>query len=338
MTLDLYRGDLQARTRELTTLTADERRRRAVAAASVKDAEALWALCEAYLAQHSTAGVLVSPHTIRNYRSSIRTFLAYAESHAWNLLRPDRDTAQRWIGDQLAGGAKIGTVRARVAAAAMLYRALRWADATTSSPFQDVIVPRDGEHPLDKNPPYSDDVLQRVMSRVQHDVHTLSDRRRARAVEVWALLLLLLHSGLRVSEVLALRWEDLQLDTPEPLLLVRAGKGRKSRTVPVSDRLTHALRAYRVLPRSRAHRGTYVLPYRTWPGAAKHLRPYFDRADGTSDWRGFHAFRKSMGTRLYEQLEDFVAVAEILGHAKVDTTRAYVRVGSTRARKALRTW
>ncbi|WP_052352030.1 tyrosine-type recombinase/integrase [Deinococcus pimensis] len=142
----------------------------------------------------------------------------------------------------------------------------------------------------------------------------------------------------RTHEHLALTWDDVHLDTPHPTLIVRSGKGRKSRRVPLSDRLRDALSAYRPLPRRTSHQDAYLLPYRTWAGAARHLRPLFDRDDGGSDRRGFHAFRNSMGTRLYDQLEDFVAVAEILGHVKIDTTRAYVRVGQGRARKALRGW
>jgi integrase/recombinase XerC len=342
LTLDLYRGDLHARARSWTTLHPDERRRRAVRAAADKDAAELWALCEAYLIQRARSGLLTSPHTFRNYRSGLGAFIRHADGHAVNLLRPQPEAAQDYVGAVLAGGHKISTVRARVASAELLYRALRWAGASDATPFVDVAVPKDFEHPLDKNPPYHERELRAVAAELQARLAAADGRRRARLLELWALLILLWHAGLRIDEALSLEWAQLQLDAEAPSLRVASGKGRKSRAVPLSDALVAALRAYRGVPRRRSHGADFVLPYRSWSGAAYHLRPLFAAAQlpglPSPTFRGFHAIRKRMGTRLYEELEDFVAVAEILGHADVNTTRAYVRVGQRRAGRVMRGW
>ena len=65
----------------------------------------------------------------------------------------------------------------------------------------------------------------------------------ATAPDARARLLMLLQwrAGLRVSEALALEAADLSLDTGQPTIRVRSGKGRRSRIVPVHPELQNAL-------------------------------------------------------------------------------------------------
>ncbi|MFC4637763.1 tyrosine-type recombinase/integrase [Deinococcus hohokamensis] len=329
MTLDLYRGHLHDRTRTWTSLHPEERKRRATQAAAVKDPEVLWALTEAHLTQHAASGVLTSRHTLTSYRAGLRAFLRHAEQRAWNILRPTREDAQDWVGDMLASGRSIATVRVRIAAAAALYKALRWADATQAHPFETVVIPKDRRHGLEKNAPYTEAQVNSALRA--------AERHPTRSAELRALLLVLAHGGLRIDEALNLKWSDVQLAPPTPGLIVQLGKGRKSRGVPLSPRLRAALMTYRALPRTARHREEFIFPYRTWRGAARHVQPLFAHLSG-EQFRGFHALRKAMGSRLYAQLGDFGAVAEVLGHADINTTRGYVRVGEERARTAMDSW
>ncbi|WP_188963436.1 tyrosine-type recombinase/integrase [Deinococcus aquiradiocola] len=330
MTLDVYRGQAHDRARTWTALTPDERRRRATEAAALKDPDTLWSLTEAHLTLHAASGVLTSRHTLTSYRAGIRAFLHHATHRAWSILRPTADDVQAWIAEMLTQGRAIATVRVRVAAAAALYRALRWAGATAAHPFEDAVVPKDRRHGLEKNAPYTADQVDLAVAA--------ASAHPTRASELRALLLVLAHAGLRIDEALHLRWEDVHLDPDSARLTVQSGKGRRSRSVPASPRLRAALSAYRILPRTRAHRGDFIFPYRTWRGAARHVRPLFEHAQEPGGFRGFHALRKAMGSRLYQQLGDFAAVAEVLGHADINTTRGYVRIGEERARRAIDSW
>ena len=343
MTLDVYRSALGDRTRGWLALHPDERRRRAVEACAQKDAGTLWSLTEAHLGLYGASGILVSPHTLSAYRTGVTQYVLYAQERALNVLHPSLDDAQAYA-LHLLERRKIATVRGKVAAAAALYKALRWAGATDVTPFSGVRVPKDHEHPLTKNPPYSPAVLRRVFGRVDEALPLARGRERTRLLSARTLLLILAHTGLRIQEALDLAWADVHLDEDEPFITVRSGKGRKSRDVGLSDRLTTALRSYRALPRRRSHAAAMVLPFRTRAAAANLLRPLFERdevdASGrpVSDWRGCHAFRKATGTRLYEALGDFAAVAEVLGHADINVTRSYVRISGGRAGKVMRDW
>ena len=56
-----------------------------------------------------------------------------------------------------------------------------------------------------------------------------------------ALVALLLHTGLRVAELAALRWTDLEIRDRSGKLTVRRGKGRKQRTIPLNVEARNAL-------------------------------------------------------------------------------------------------
>jgi site-specific recombinase XerD len=134
-----YDATLQARAARWVDLATDERRRKATAAAQLKDAAELWSLLEAYLATYGAAGAKLSPHTLRSYRGGLHAFLDYAGNNAFNLIRPGRDAGARWLRSLEAEGQSASTVRVRLAAVRMLYRALRWAGATEADPFADAI-------------------------------------------------------------------------------------------------------------------------------------------------------------------------------------------------------
>ncbi|MDV6375435.1 tyrosine-type recombinase/integrase [Deinococcus arenicola] len=312
MTLDVYRGDLLSRSREWTGLHDDELRRRAVRAAAEKDTLALVSLTVAYLAHGGGSGVLTSPRTVEAYALGVRQYVDYAAAQAVGLLRPGRHDAQGYVNAMLAAGRQPAGVGLKVAAAGCLYRALRWAGATEADPFKDVRVPRDPTPGIVKRPPYSEDELADVID--------------AADVQARFLLFLTAHAGLRISEALALEWDD--LDETARRISVRLGKGRKGRIVAMSSSLGRAARHYRALyapggpdhmDGKRTTPAQRVFRYGSVMTARYHLEKAF-RAAGVP-FRGFHPGRKYAGTRLLRQIKDFGRVAAHLGHASVDTTR-----------------
>ncbi len=153
--LTRYDATLQARAGRWVDLAPDDRRRKATEAAQMKDQVELWSLLEAYLATYGAAGSKLSPHTLRSYRGGLYAFLAYANTQAFNLMRPGRDAGARWLRTLEADGHSASTVRVRLAAVRMLYRALRWAGATEADPFADAKVAKDPTAPWDKRSPYT---------------------------------------------------------------------------------------------------------------------------------------------------------------------------------------
>lgn len=311
MTLAIYTGDTLSTARRWADLEAGERRRRAVVAAQGYEAAELWSLTEAHTFLYGGAGAGMSPRTARAYREGIARFLSHAQIRTVNLLRPGRDAGAVYIRSLETGGLKPASVRVHLAAARALFRALRWAGVTEADPFSDTRPMKDKVAAWDKRSPYSEDEVQALLRHAP-----LRDQ---------VLILLCAHGGLRISEALSLRWEEVEAKS----LLVAQGKGGKSRRVALSRTLAAALANF------RQEQPAGLVIGGTQEAARKRLAGIARRA-GVSN-KGFHAFRHYAGTKIAATLglED---AARHLGHSSIETTRVYAKWADTSLSNALRDW
>ncbi|MEM6427659.1 MAG: site-specific integrase [Deinococcota bacterium] len=297
------------RARLWTGLADDILKRDAAKAANSKDAVELWGLLEAYLATYGESGAKVSANTVRSYRRGLDAWLEFANERGINLLRPDRDTGAeytRWLETKLSPS----SVRVRLASVKLLYKALRWSGASDAAPFGDVKPAKDKTAAWDKREPYS-----------HAEVETLLEH--AGSVD-GALILLCGHAGLRVSEAVALEWQDIDGST----LMVRSGKGGKSRRVNLSQALSEVLQD---VPRV----DTRLLPF-TDTRARERIRNLCERAEVA--YKGIHALRHYAGTRLYAETNGLEHVARHLGHSSIETTRVYAKWSDSTLKDTLANW
>jgi integrase/recombinase XerC len=196
-------------------LTDQALRVRATEAAATYDTQALTQVLIAYLHAGSKKGAGTSPKTVAAYQLAVRTFVPWAQANGMQLLRPGHRDGGRYLAHLQTSPGRGGvgqlapaSVAQYFAGARALYRALRWAGVTQLDPFTDTSAPADPTPGIVKNPPYLDEVEQ-VLPYCTPRLATL--------------LLLCAHSGLRVSEALAVRPSDVQSRD----LTVR-GKGARS--------------------------------------------------------------------------------------------------------------
>ncbi len=152
----------------------------------------------------------------------------------------------------------------------------------------------------------------------------------ARDVKHKALLMTLYGSGLRVSEVAALRSGD--IDSSRMLIHVRLGKGAKDRMTKLSPRLLAVLREY-----------WRALHPRTWlfPSAGDTSRPMdtgsicrtvhrLARRAGISKTVTPHTLRHSYATHLLDAGTDLRTIQVLLGHRNLKTTAIYLHVSQAK--------
>jgi integrase/recombinase XerC len=140
-----------------------------------------------------------------------------------------------------------------------------------------------------------------------------------------AMLELFYSSGLRLSELCALRWRD--LDLVEGLVTV-LGKGSKQRAVPVGSHARKALDEWR--KQSHGERETPVFPGRG--GKTITPRAVQIRLRGLAQRQGLfkrvhpHLLRHSFASHMLESSGDLRGVQELLGHADIATTQIYTHL------------
>ena len=309
--LEVYRAEVFDRARAWMDLNPEERRRRGVEACRDQDAAALWSLTEAYLTLHGSSGTGTSPRTLKAYSWAVNRFLDYSAHQAVNLLRATSGDGVRFIRSVEAAGLSASSTRVQLAGVRLLYSALRWAEVTQAAPFADVKPVRDKTAAWDKRSPYTHAEVQALLEAADPRMRVL--------------LLLCAHGGLRVSEALALRWEDVNLAARE--LTVRQGKGGKQRRVVIGESLTAALT---ILPESAQVIGG------SYPAAVERLRRLCLRAG--VPYRGHHALRHYAGTRLTREGASLDDVARHLGHSALETARIYAKWNDEGLRRRMAGW
>jgi len=146
-----------------------------------------------------------------------------------------------------------------------------------------------------------------------------------------AILEVLYSTGLRRMEMIALKLYDLSLD--RGLVLVRQGKGRKDRYVPIGERAIAWLQKYvrEARPQLAIEPDdmTVFLTAQGEPFSRDHLSfTVKERVDSAKLGKtgSCHLFRHTMATLMHENGADIRHIQALLGHEDIKTTQIYTQV------------
>ncbi|HUG36639.1 MAG TPA: site-specific tyrosine recombinase XerD [Candidatus Limnocylindrales bacterium] len=166
------------------------------------------------------------------------------------------------------------------------------------------------------------------------------DTTRVDGLRDRAFLELLYASGMRASEALSLRIEDLNLPAGYVICM---GKGSRQRLVPVGAQALHWVRLYLKTARptfvKRADPGTVFLNRRGRPLSRQALWGIIKRAARRAGLRAGvspHTLRHSFASHLLERGADLRSVQAMLGHADISTTQIYTHLPSSVVRDMYR--
>ena len=158
----------------------------------------------------------------------------------------------------------------------------------------------------------------------------------ARGIRDKAMLELIYATGLRVTELLTLKPEDINL---EDRFLLCVGKGGKERIVPIGGSASNAVRRYLSQARPFLLKNPTEFLFLTSRGKAftrqgfwKLLRAYAKKA-GLEPKISPHTLRHSFATHLLERGADLRSVQLMLGHSQITTTQIYTHVSRQRIRR-----
>ena len=165
------------------------------------------------------------------------------------------------------------------------------------------------------------------------------DKNSDKGLRDAAMLELLYASGLRVSELVNLKVDDLHLTDGYVRVL---GKGDKERLVPIGESAKRSLQQYMSEVRSSllgAYRSRFMFISRkgnplTRQGFWKMIKQYALKA-GLTGSISPHTLRHSFATHMLANGADLRAVQAMLGHADISTTQIYTHLEIPRLKKVI---
>lgn len=260
-----------------------------------------------------------SNSTLVAYRIAIDDMLAWSSDHGRSVFE------EATIVDHLAD------YRARAHPAPATYyrrflllrRFLRWVSRHEGvpDPFLDLESPPKPQQESDWLTRDEFSRLLQAAGKPQRNLPGLAERDQL-------VLRVLVTTGLRRSELCALAWRDLDLESDEPSLLVRRGKGGKPRRQPLPPRLADELRDLRAT-RQPAPEHPVVCGLGGGRLQETILADLIRRASkraGLEKHVTAHTLRHTAATWLRQELGDARLVAEYLGHADLSTVSRYAHV------------
>jgi integrase/recombinase XerD len=269
--------------------------------------------------------------TVSAYTRDIGQFAGFLESHKRTLLNARRDDVRGFIQQLFSNSVDGRSVARKLSALRHLYRFLLLDKRIERDPTLNIPLPKQW-----KVLPKSlgrDEIDQMLVSGATNvDSSGIGKESAALSLRNRAMLEVFYAGALRVSEVIALKIEDVKLDMG--YVLVR-GKGDKERIVPVGrsaqDTLSTYLRDAR--PALAAGKSSPLLFISR--GAKRLTRQrVWQMVSAASVSSGRHAsphmLRHSCATHMVENGADLRTVQTILGHADISTTQIYTHVALDR--------
>ena len=261
----------------------------------------------------------VSPNTVTSYRDDLDSFIGFLCNDYLTIARDlldlksiDHIAIRSYLAFLARKKLSRSSMARHLSALRSFFKYLMREGVVEANPARSVATPKREKHlPA---------VLQTADIAVlfeQPDESALGLRDRA-----W--LELLYASGLRISELVAIDIEDMELRAR--LVKVR-GKGSKERIVPFGTKAEAALKTY-LSTRTDDDPALFV-NYRGERITTRSVRRLFDRYVRAASLRSGvspHTLRHSFATHLLNAGADLRSIQELLGHASLSTTQKYTHL------------
>ncbi len=259
-----------------------------------------------------------SAHTLSGYKCDLTQFTEWLnnEKDIDNIVDADSLSIRNWVATLHRQGIGGKTLQRKLSSLRSFYQFLLRKRMLKNNPAIDIRAPKTGR----KLPDTLDaDALTQLLEIKGDGILTIRDR---------AIMELFYSSGLRLSELVNLNIESVDLDEKS---LRAIGKGNKMRVLPIGRKAIKALNSWlqrrvelanlevsalfvskrgtRISTRSVQQRLNY---WRKKQGLEQHIHP--------------HKLRHSFASHILESSGDLRAVQELLGHADISTTQIYTHL------------
>jgi integrase/recombinase XerD len=275
-----------------------------------------------------------SGNTVAAYKNDLQQFDSFliglrgnGKPRDWELL--ERDLIIDYLLSLKRKNYAEATIARKVAAMKSFFQYLQAEGTIRGNPTESLESPRVGRSlPKPLSVTEVDELLEQPMKR------NTPEARRDRAM-----LELLYATGLRVTELVSLDMDDMNMAGPHPYVRCM-GKGSKERTIPIHEQAAAAVTGYlnearALLVKNRKESALFVNrrgERLTRQGFWLILKQYAKEANITSSVTP-HTLRHSFATHMLRGGAPLRSVQELLGHANISTTQVYTQIANEHVRQ-----
>jgi integrase/recombinase XerD len=275
----------------------------------------------------------LAPLTVAAYATDVRQFAEFLDKRKCRLLQAGGVDVRDFIQQLFANALEGRSVGRKLSALRHLYRYLLLDKLLDHDPTLNIDSPKQWK------------VLPKALARDEMEAILRGSQRRspgngrlaeAMAARDRAMLEVFYAGALRVSEIIAVKLEDLKLELG--CVLVR-GKGDKERIVPLGrlaqEALTEYLKTFRTVLVASSKSGKTTSLLFLGRGARRLTRQRVWQmvraaSSGARRMASPHMLRHSCATHMVENGADLRTVQTILGHADISTTQVYTHLAHDR--------
>lgn len=256
-----------------------------------------------------------SAHTIVNYAVDIRQFMDYLEGQSINDLREvDTPRLRAYLRNMFGWGYSKASISRKLSALRSFFAFLKEHGVVENNPMRTLRGP---SAPKSIPRAISSEAVNRLFEMAAVSEEPVRDT---------AILEILYGCGLRISELVGLKWKDVDM---EERWLIVLGKGNKERRVPFGS---YAQKALSTLKHRTNGEDGFVFPGRE--GKPLTVRTVHRVVTSLAERCGIdgvtpHVLRHSCATHLLEKGADLKFVQEFLGHENMATTQIYLTISAT---------
>jgi integrase/recombinase XerC len=257
-----------------------------------------------------------SPHTVLSYQTDLRQFTDYLKTAY------DHTLIRSWVVTLMQQSLDPRTVNRKIACLRSYFKFLLRTGAIGKNPMLRITSPKVAKKLPDFVP---EDSLNGLLNSFDFP-DTLSGRRDQLILE------LLYGTGIRLSELIGIRHDDLSLSARTVRV---TGKGNKQRLVPLNPTLLVVLERYIGIKQAEFGladnaRGTLLVTDKLEPLYEKFVyrtvKHYLGQITTATSQQHPHVLRHSFATHLLSKGADLNAIKELLGHANLAATQVYTHL------------
>ena len=259
-----------------------------------------------------------SKHTITAYKNDIEQFYGFLakqfELSDWSKIKSLH--LRSWVVALMQQNLNATSIHRKISSLKTYHKFLLLRKRIPTLTFPQVLLPKKAE----RLPVY---VEETRMAKLQTDI-VFEDGYSG--LRDYLLLEILYATGMRRSELIALDWQGIDLQSATMRVV---GKGNKTRLIPFSKELKNTLINYKKLQKDTFKNLTNDLVLLTDKGKPMYPKFVYNKVKRylslvtTAKKRSPHVLRHSFATHLSNNGADLNAIKELLGHANLAATQVY---------------